>query len=486
MMAMTVYGGMVDIPPPSGMPPEMNLALRDVEQLMAELIDYHAIFAPLFLRQEQRDWSIKYLAGQMLHIERKSIEPMALALEGGDVQAMQQFISEGAWDDELILETHQSLVAGTLGDAQTGVLVIDGCDFPKQGETSVGVALQYCGALGKVANCQASVVACYASERGYTLVDRHLYMPEKWFRDEYAERREECGVPVDLTFHTQPELAWQMIDTLHKRGVLPFRWVTFDEHFGNNPELLDRVDAGGLLYLAEVPHDTRVWLTRPRTEVPPAKVKGRPPTRERLCEGEPDPVRVDELAKLLPDGKKWLRCEIKEGAKGPMVAEFAFMQAVAVRDGLPGPEVWVVLRRSLGEKPELKAYLSNAPADAPYSEFVRVSGMRWPVETAIKESKGELGMDHYQVRGWRGWHHHMTMTILSHHFLVRLRIQLGGKITSPHDAAGSATAERRPAPKAARPRDSHQSHLQNPVPELHGLLLSSPTHSQSARQFLTN
>lgn len=435
-------------PPPSGMPPEGNLTPRDVEALMGELVDYHAIFSPLFLRQEQREWSVKYMQGQMLHIDRKSIEPMALALEGGDVQAMQQFISEGAWDDELILETHQRLVAETLGDSETGVLIIDGCDFPKQGKTSVGVARQYCGALGKVANCQASVVACYASDRGHTLVDRRLYMPEKWFTDDYAERRKDCGVPTDLAFRTQPELAWEMIDTLHQRGVLPFGWVTFDEHFGNNPELLDRVNGAGVLYLAEVPHDTRVWLTRPRTEVPPAKGKGRPPTQEQLCRGEPDPVRVDKLAEQLPNGR-WLRYEIKEGAKGPMVAEFAFVRAVAVRDGLPGPDVYVVLRRSLGEKRELKAYLSNAPATTPYAPLVRMSGMRWPVETAIEESKGELGMDHYQVRGWRGWHHHMTMTFLSHHFLVILRIRLGEKITSFHGAAGSAAAQCSPAAKAA-------------------------------------
>lgn len=436
-------------PPPSGMPPQFNLAPRDVKGLKIELVDYHSIFSPLFLRQEQREWSVKYLQGQMLNIERKSIEPMALALEGGDVQAMQQFISVGAWDDDLILKTHQQLVAETLGDSQTGVLIIDGCDFPKQGKTSVGVAYQYCGALGKVANCQASVVACYASDRGYTLVDRRLYMPEKWFTEDYAERREDCGVPTDLTFRTEPELAWEMIDLLRRRGVLPFGWVTFDEHFGDNPELLDRVDGAGLLYLAEVPHDTRVWLARPRTEVPAGKGKGRPPTQERLCVGEPDPQRVDKLAEHLPLGKKWLRYEIKEGAKGPMVAEFAFVRAVAVRDGLPGPEVWVVFRRSLGDKSELKTYLSNAPPLTPYAPFVRVSGMRWPVETAIEESKGELGMDHYQLRGWTGWHHHMTMTLLAHHFLVRLRIRLGKKITSHHCVTGSVAAQCGPAPKAA-------------------------------------
>ncbi len=437
------------VPPPSGMPPQCNLAPRDIRGLKIELVEYHAIFSPLFFRQEQREWSVKYLQGQMLNIERKSIEPMALALEGGDVQAMQQFISEGAWDDEVILKTHQQLVAETLGDSQTGVLIIDGCDFPKQGKTSVGVARQYCGALGKVANCQASVVACYASDRGYTLVDRRLYMHEKWFTEGYAERREDCGVPTDLTFRTEPELAWEMIDTHRRRGVLPFGWVTFDEHFGDNPELLDRVNTAGLLYLAEVPRNTRVWLARPRTEVPPGKGKGRPPTQEQLCAGEPDPQRMDKLAEHLPPGKKWLRYEIKEGAKGPMVAEFAFLRAVAVRDGLPGPDVWVVFRRSLGDKPELKAYLSNAPVATPYAPFVRVSGMRWPVETAIEESKGELGMDHYQVRGWTGWHHHMTMTFLAHHFLVRLRIRLGEKITSHHGATGSAAAQCGLATKAA-------------------------------------
>lgn len=436
-------------PPPSGMPPELNLAPRDVETLMAELIDYHAIFAPLFFRREQREWSIKYLAGQMLAIERKTIEPMALALEGGDVQAMQQFISDGAWNDEMVLKTHQGLVAESLGDPETGVLVIDGCDFPKQGKTSVGVARQYCGALGKVANCQASVVVCYASSRGYTLVDRRLYMPKKWFSEDYAERRADCGVPAELAFRTEPELAWDMVEAAHRRGVLPFRWATFDEHFGDNPELLDRVDASGLLYLAEVPHDTRVWTGRPKTGVRAAGLKGRSPARERLCEGEPDSVPMDKLAEAPPPGTKWVRYEIKQGAKGPMLAEFAFIRAVAVRGGLPGPDVWVVLRRSLGEEPELKAYLSNAPEETPYSSMVRMSGMRWPVETAIEESKGELGMDHYQVRGWRGWHHHMTMTLLAHHFLVRLRLHLGGKITSPHGAPGQGALERDPATKAA-------------------------------------
>ena len=147
------------VPPPSARPPEVNITPSDVEALAEDLVAYHAEFAPLFRRSEQRHWALAYLHGQLLHLDRKSIEPMALALPGGDVQAMQQFISQGAWDDKAILEHHQHLVAQTLGDPASGVLILDGCEFPKQGQHSVGVARQWCGALGKVANCQASVVA---------------------------------------------------------------------------------------------------------------------------------------------------------------------------------------------------------------------------------------------------------------------------------------------------------------------------------------
>ncbi len=170
-------------PPPSARPPLIGLTPDEVAALHDDLLAYHREFAPLFHRQEQRHWALKYTEGQLLPLERKSIEPMADALVGGNVQAMQQFIGLGAWDDDAVLAKHQQLVAETLGDPATGVLIVDGCDFPKQGTHSVGVARQWCGPLGKVANCQASVVACYASARGYTLVDRRLYLHEDWFTE---------------------------------------------------------------------------------------------------------------------------------------------------------------------------------------------------------------------------------------------------------------------------------------------------------------
>src|SRR5919202_4632722 len=284
------------VPPPSGRPPQHNLTPRDVEALADELVAYHAHFAPLFQRAEQRTWALAYLHGQLLDLDRKSIEPMALALEGGDVQAMQQFISLGAWDDERVLEKHQDLVADTLGDAATGVLILDGCDFPKQGSYSVGVARQWCGALGMVANCQASVVACYASKHGYTLVDRRLYLHKSWFSEEYHSRWERCGIPEGTPFRTRAELAADLVTSLHRRGVVPFQWVTCDEQFGDQPELLDQIASLDLFYLAEVAHDTHGWVERPPTAVPLRGKRGPAPRRERVRADAPRSGRVDALA----------------------------------------------------------------------------------------------------------------------------------------------------------------------------------------------
>jgi SRSO17 transposase len=427
------------VPPPSGRPPDHNLAPRDVAALADELVAYHAHFAPLFQRAEQRTWALAYLHGQLLDLERKSIEPMALALEGGNVQGMQQFISDGPWDDQRVLEQHQALVAETLGDPDTGVLILDGCDFPKQGTFSVGVARQWCGALGKVANCQASVVACYASHTGYTLVDRRLYLHKRWFSEEYRARWERCGIPEGTPFRTRPELAAELVTSLHRRGVLPFQWVTCDEQFGDQPELLDQIASLGLFYLAEVPHDTHVWVERPPTEVPARGKRGPAPRRERVRADAPSSVRVDVLAAQVAPSQ-WQRSQIKEGAKGPLVAEFAFVRVVQVRNELPGEESWLVLRRSLGEQPALKTYLSNAPATTRKRTLVWASGMRWPVESAIEESKGEVGLDQYEVRGWVGWHHHTALSLLAHHFLVRQRCRMGKKICGVDGSAGACPA----------------------------------------------
>ena len=433
--------------------PAFDLSEEDVLGLADELIAYHGEFAELFLRREQEQWALIYVEG-LLHPDlRKSVEPLALSLEGGNVRPMQRFIGKGAWEDEPILGKHRELVAESLGAAD-GVLIVDGTDFPKKGRHSVGVARQYCGATGKIDNCQASVFLAYASSRGHTLLDRRLYLPEAWFAEASREHWERCGIPDEVRFRTKPQLAWEMIEAAVASSVLPITWVTCDEAFGNNPEFLGNLERVGLRYLAEVPVSTLVWLECPETEVPPSKGRGRPASRRRLVAGTPPPMRVDKLAAQLPKGA-WRKRRVKDGEKGPIEARFARRRVVAVRGKLPGPEVWVVFRRSLSEPQELKVFLSNAPADTPLTELVRVSGMRWPIETCFEEAKGSLGMAQYQTRSWCGWHHHMTLVILAHHLLVRLRLKhKKGPRRSPTHKPASCSP---PSSRVERSRPGRQS-----------------------------
>ena len=457
-----------------------------MERLHEELVTYHAHFAPFFAREEQRHWALKYLEGQLSPVERKSIEPMAAGLEGGNIQAMQQFISTGAWSDEAVLVQHQCLVTESIGDATTGVLIIDGLDIPKQGMESVGVARQWCGALGKVASCQASVVACYASRHGATLVDRRLYLPEAWFGAEQDARRRRCGVPSETTFRTRPQLAAEMITQLHQQRVLPFRYVVGDEGFGQNPVLLDQIAALDVTYLMEVPHSTRVWPVRPATAVPPTTgKKGHPFTRLRLAPGAPPPQEVAALAAQLP-ADAWLPTLLKEGSKGPLVAQMAYLRVVAVRNALPGPDVWLVLRSTLEPVPELKAYVCNAPPDTACATLSWLVVQRGAVEIVIREAKDDLGLDHYEVRGWRGWHHHLTMTLLAHHFLVRVRRQWGGKRTSAHRPPSPAALERHLASQATRCGHSPAAGAPDPAPEPRRCLFPPAAHSSAPERYLLN
>ncbi len=401
--------------------PTFELSAQQVKQLAGDLGEYHSEFRGLFFRKEQKHWALKYLQGLMLPDCDKSVERMAQALEGGNVRNMQQFLGKGAWDDGAILDRHAELLAESVGEPD-GVLIIDASEFPKKGKYSAGVARQWCGVLAKVDNCQSGVFLAYASSAGHTLLDRRLYLPEEWFEGDSEDRRKRCGIPDEVEFASKPELAWQMVQHAIEQDVLPFQWVTCDEAFGDNTGLLDRIDEAGVWYFADVSRSTRLWAECPETYVPEYDGLGRPPSKPRLAEDAPDPVRVDELAENLSDDA-WNRHQVKAGEKGPIEAEFAFIRATAVRDGLPGPEIWVIFRRGLGEDAELKYFLSNAPANIDPQELVRISGMRWPIEVCFEEAKGELGMDEYQTRSWLGWHHHMTLVILAHHFLVRMRLK---------------------------------------------------------------
>src|SRR5215210_3560604 len=263
----------------SALPPVRTLTAADLQGLGEELAAYHAHFAPLFRRREQRAWARVYLQGLLTaDVPRKNVEALALRLLGAGadadrrVRALQQFVGEGGWDDAGLLAAHQRLVAETLGE-DDGVLIIDGHETPKQGTHSVGVARQWCGHTGKKDNCQAGVYLGYASRQGYTLLDRRLYLPAQWFTDEYHERWRACGIPRGTPFRTKHELASELVEEVVTRRRARARWVVCDEGFGDSPALLDRWAAMGLHYLAEVARATQLWpLAEPDGQTP----RGRP------------------------------------------------------------------------------------------------------------------------------------------------------------------------------------------------------------------
>jgi len=198
--------------------------------------------------------------------------------------------------------------------------------------------------------------------------------------------------------------------------------VTADELYGDSPAFRDGVAELNQWYFTEIKCSTLLWRCRPEVYVPEWKGRGRRPTRLRLRNPADRPVSVQELVGSIPK-EGWTIATIKEGSKGPIVCNFAFLRIIESRANLPGPEIWLIFRRNLDDPTEVKFYFSNAPVDTSLIEFVRISGMRWPIEIIFEEAKGEVGFDHYEMRSWLGWHHHMLLVALAHHFLVRLRVR---------------------------------------------------------------
>jgi SRSO17 transposase len=409
--------------------PECNLSSKDVEQFVAEMDSYAKLFEPAFRRREQWQWGRLYVRGLLGDTQRKTVERMALEL-GQNVRDMQHFVGQSPWQKEPAVVIHQGLVAQSLGEAD-GVVLIDESGVVKQGQDSVGVAAQYCGAVGKVANCQVGVHLGYVSRQGYTLLDSQLFMPAEWFDDAHTDRRKACGVPADLTYQTKPEIGLELLQAAVKRNEqleepLLFEWVAADELYGDSPAFRDGVAALDKWYFTEIKTTSQVWLKRPEVYIPAWKGRGRRPSRLRLCQPTDKAVPVQAIVAQIP-GHAWTRATIKEGSKGPIVCDFAFLRVVESRGGLPGPDLWLVIRRNVDNPAELKFYFSNAPADIPLLELVRLSGLRWPIEIIFEEGKGEIGFDHYETRSWLGWHHHMVLVSLAHHFLVRLRLKFKDK-----------------------------------------------------------
>jgi len=400
-------------------PPEWDLTEADIRKMTDELERYYQAYEPFFERHDQAAHGWVYLQGLLSDLPRKVTERIALR-SGQCVRSLQHFIGQSPWECEGFLKKQQDLVVETLGEPD-GVLLVDESGMPKQGACSVGVSRQYCGSVGKLANSQIGVYLGYASRKGHSFLDARLFLPEKWFAASHQDLRRACGVPAELKHQTKPEIALEMLQKALQRGNLPCKWVAADELYGDAPAFRDGIAALDKWYFVEVRCTTGLWLERPEIWVPPWQGRGRRPTRLRLKDPQQKALQVAELALQLP-AETWVRARIKEGTKGPLVCEFACLRVCEARDGLPGQELWLVLRRNLDDPTEIKYYFSNAPAELDPAELVRMSGMRWPVEIIFRAGKVEVGFDHYELRSWLGWHHHMLFAFLAHLFLVRMRL----------------------------------------------------------------
>ncbi len=408
-----------------------------------QLAAFHRRFAPRFGRPEARRRGEEYLRGLVAQqTDRRNAENLAEAVPGATPRALQRFLTEAPWDAAAVVAELQ----GYLGErlvAPDAVFVLDETGFPKQGTRSVGVARQYCGTLGKVGNCQVGVFLAYASPLGTALVDHRLYLPERWAAD--RARRAAAGVPADVGFQTKAELGLAMLRRARQHGHLAGRWVTADEHYGQVPSFRDALDAEGWRYVLEVPLPTPVFAAAAAAAVPAGSGRGRPPTKPRLVAGAP-PAQPSAAVLAAAGETDWRTLTVAEGAQGPRAYQFIARRVQESRDGVPGRACWLVLRRN-PDGTEPKAYLSNAPAATPLAEVAEVGARRWAIETAFQQAKGEAGLDEYEVRGWAGWHHHVTLVLLAAAFLLTIQ-QVWGETAAPsHGAAGDA----RPAGGVAAP-----------------------------------
>jgi SRSO17 transposase len=414
----------------------------EVRAAAGVLLNFHERFAPLFGRPEARQQSLIYLQGLLLAEGRKSAEPMALvfgkeldfdqdgskdssACGQNQVLALQRFLTYSPWQASDVQRELQAVFAEELAPTAwqwpLGVVgVIDESGFAKKGKASVGVARQHCGRLGKVDNCQVGVFLVGVTPAGTVLLDHQLYLPKDWAKD--RKRREQCRVPKEVRFRTKPQLGVDLLRRTRANGSVQFDWVTADEGYGKNGAFLDALEADQQRYVVEVPTNTTVWTVDPQTEVPPYTGCGRPPRRARR-----DHVgSVQAVAAQLP-ADAWQAMQLREGAVGPLVFEFARLRVWAVRHRQPGPPVWLLLRRSLGPQAEVKYYLCNADEQAPLEVMALATGVRIRVEEFLQEGKSYLGMAQYEARAWPSWHHHMSLVALAHWFVLKNRLLLKKK-----------------------------------------------------------
>ena len=392
------------------------------ERVYDNFQDFHAFFAASFGRKQWREHSRNYLQGLLVQAgERRNAENLSESV-GISARSMQRFLTEARWSDVAVIGRLQEYLAPRLGHAEA-VWVFDGSDFPKQGRKSVGVARQYCGRLGKVANCQAGMFLAYVSPLGRSLVDKGLYLPKSWTSD--PGRCAAAGVPEERrNYRSKTKLALDL-------GHLKAGWVAADDAFGMSPSFRDGLAALGMSYVLDVPGGTTVWPLEPAWTSPEYQGFGRP-RKPKLRDGQ---RRImEQRSDELPD-EAWREITVAQGSQGPRSYQFSAQRVRPTAKRRPSEIHWAIWCRNLdGSEP--RYCLSNAPEDTPLETLARVGGSRWRIETEFETEKSDVGLDEYETRTWAGWHHHIALCLLAGAFLLSLQQAWGGKDAADHPSAG--------------------------------------------------
>jgi SRSO17 transposase len=385
---------------------ECTVPPQVIERVLPRLERFMEPFVEHLVRTEQVEHAQTFVQGLLSDLKHKNVESIAYRF-GEDRMPLQWFVGMSDWDHEPLRDELVRQVGEQLGE-EDGVIVFDPSGFPKSGKESVGVARQWCGRLGKVDNCQVAVFMGYASSKEHALVDTRLFLPKEWTQDK--KRREKAGVPKELRYRTRHQLCLEMLAAHGDR--LPHAWVAGDDEMGRPSWFRGRLNALGEQYLLAVPCNTQVRDLE--ADPPPYSGRGRHPKRPW--------TRVDEWAAALKT-RDWNQVDVRDGSKEPLIVEVAKRRVVARTEQRQEghEETLVVIRfRDRDNRRVLQTdyYLSNASAETGQAEFARVAKAEHRVEECLQRAKSEAGLADYEVRNWKGWHHHQVLSLIATWFLV--------------------------------------------------------------------
>ena len=423
---------------------ECRVAPDLFDDVMARLEQFMETFVESLARPEQIVHAHTYVQGLLSDVEHKNTESIAYRF-GQDRMPLQWFLGVSPWAHEPLRDELVRQVGETLGDAE-GVLVLDPSAFAKSGRDSVGVGRQWCGRLGKIDNCQVAVYLGYVSRHEHALVDTRLYLPKEWTKDQ--ARRQKAGIPADVRFHTRHQLGLEMLD--QHGAILPHAWITGDDEMGRPSWFRRQLEALGERYLLAVPSNTQIRDLH--VDPPPYSGRGRHPKRPW--------TGVTAWTAECDEGD-WTVVDVRDGAKGPLTVEVVKRGVVArTEKRQEGPEeVLVVIRYKDRDQRLLQTdyYLSNAHPDTPETEFARAAQAEHRIEECLQRAKSEAGLADYEVRHWKGWHHHQILSLLATWFLVT-EAQRGKKKHASHHRAADPRRHQCHPSSSLRVRYPHPHH----------------------------